>query len=163
MQIIHVLRYQQELLYVLRQLRDRLMRRIRLRSANALAAFAVPIPNQSWILRECFGRSQLRRIEIPPVPVLPAKCRDPTFRGNARAGKNENACVQDPDCRASVSDANSLSVELKLIWLVVRMFDKVGAYRILSEVFPFVRQGFIRSQQAIETTFLPSPGRWGAV
>src|SRR6266513_6254063 len=90
MQIIHVLRYQQELLYVLRQLRDRLMRRIRLRSANALAAFAVPIPNQSWILRECFGRSQLRRIEIPPVAVLPAKCRDPAFGGNSRAGYDKN-------------------------------------------------------------------------
>ena len=45
MQIIHVLRDQQELLRVLRQFRDRLMRWIRLRIANPLAAFAIPFPN----------------------------------------------------------------------------------------------------------------------
>jgi hypothetical protein len=61
-----------------------------------------------------------------------------------------------------VSDANSLSVELKLVWPVVWMFDKAGADRILSEVFPFVRQGFIRSQQAIRAPFLPSPGHYSA-
>ena len=39
------------------------------------------------------------------------------------------------------------------------MLDETSANRILAEVFPFSREGFIRSQQAIETTFLPSPIR----
>src|SRR6266550_4776972 len=37
------------------------------------------------------------------------------------------------------------------------MLDETSAHRILAEVFPFFREEFIRSQQAIETTFLPSP------
>src|SRR6266513_4483328 len=111
MKIIHVLRDQQELLRVLRQLRDRLMRWIRLRCANALTAFAIPFPNQSWILRECFRRSQLRRIEISPVAVFPAKSWDSTFGGNSRAGKNKNACVEHggtvsiPRARSTIDSA----------------------------------------------------------
>ena len=41
---------------------------------------------------------------------------------------------------------NSLRVELKLVWPVVCMFDKAGAHLVPSQVFPFFRQGFIRSQ-----------------
>jgi len=67
------------------------MRWIRLRAANALAALAIPLPNSSWIPGERFRRSQLRRIEIAPVTVFPAKCRDSALEGNARARDYENA------------------------------------------------------------------------
>src|SRR5437667_535555 len=43
------------------------------------------------------------------------------------------------------------------------MLDETSPDRILAEVFPFFREGFIRSQQAIETTFLPSPIRRGSL
>src|SRR5882724_5379646 len=43
------------------------------------------------------------------------------------------------------------------------MRDETSAHRILAEVFPFFREGFIRSLQAIETTFLPSPIRRGSL
>jgi hypothetical protein len=132
MQIIHVLRDQQKLVRLLRQLRDCLMRWIRLRITNPSAAFAVPFPNSFGIAFECYRRRQLCRIEIPPVAVFPAKCRDSAFSGNASAGKNKNACAQDPDCRASVPDANSLSVELKLIWPVIRIFDEASPHWILA-------------------------------
>lgn len=37
------------------------------------------------------------------------------------------------------------------------MLYETSAHRILAEVFPFFREGFIGSQQTIETAFLPSP------
>ena len=91
MQVIHVLRNEQELACVLRQFRDRLMRCIWLRIANPLAALAIPFPNEVRIFRESFWCCQFGRIEIPPVAVLPAKCRDSAFGGNARACDYQNS------------------------------------------------------------------------
>src|SRR5437773_11563963 len=67
------------------------MRCIWLRIANPLAALAIPFPNEVRIFRESFRCCQFGRIEIPPVAVLPTKCRDSTFGGNARACDYQNS------------------------------------------------------------------------
>src|SRR5204863_9621032 len=59
--------------------------------ANALAALAIPFPNEIRILRESFRRCQFGRIEISPVAVLPTKCRDSAFGGDARACDYQNS------------------------------------------------------------------------
>ena len=91
MQIIDILGYEQELVCVLRQFRDRLMRSIWLRLANALPSLAIPLPNQFRITRESLRRRQLCRIEVSPVTILATKSRDPAFGGNPRACNYENA------------------------------------------------------------------------
>ena len=53
-QVVYILRDEQELVGDLSQSRDRDVRCIRLRMPNALPALAIPFPNQSWIARECF-------------------------------------------------------------------------------------------------------------
>src|SRR5262249_11748355 len=84
-QVVHILCDEQELACVLGQFSNRGVSCVRFRVADALAPFAVPFPNQFRIARERFRRSQLCRIEIPPVPVLPAKSWDAAFSGNASA------------------------------------------------------------------------------
>src|SRR6266480_93583 len=85
MQIVHVLRNEQELPCMRRQLHNRLMRRVRFALANTLTALAIPFPNEIRIFRESFRCCQFGRIEISPVAVLPTKCRDSAFGGDARA------------------------------------------------------------------------------
>jgi hypothetical protein len=89
-QVVHVLRDEQELVCVLRQFRDRFVRCIRLRVADTLPSFAIPFPNQLWIARERFRRREFCRIKIPPVTVFAAKSRNTTFSGHARASDYEN-------------------------------------------------------------------------
>ena len=58
-QVVHVLRDEQELVCVLGQFRDCLMRGVRLRVADAVPPLAIPFPNQFRIARECFRCRQL--------------------------------------------------------------------------------------------------------
>src|SRR6266566_5274746 len=91
MQIIDILGYEQELVCVLRQFRDRLMRSIWLRLANALPSLAIPLPNQFRITRESLRRRQLCRIEVSPVTILATESWDATLSRNARACNNKNS------------------------------------------------------------------------
>src|SRR5438034_3098906 len=84
-QVIDILGYEQELVCVLRQFRDRLMRSIWLRLANALPSLAIPLPNQFRITRESLRRRQLCRIEVSPVTILATESWDATLSRNARA------------------------------------------------------------------------------
>src|SRR5436309_1114187 len=93
-QVVHVLRDKQELVCVLGQFSNRRVRFIRLRVADALSPLAIPFPNQFRIARERFRRSQLCWIEVLPVTVLAAKCRDTALSRNARAGDYEDAHFQ---------------------------------------------------------------------
>src|SRR5260370_5160263 len=93
MKIVHVLCHEEKFARLLREFHDRFMRRIRLRVADAPSPLAIPVPNQSWILRECFRRGQLCRIKIAPVTVLAAKRRDSAFSRNASACQNKNPAV----------------------------------------------------------------------
>src|SRR6266516_3336059 len=89
-QVVHVLRDEQELVGDLSQSRDRDVRCIWLRVADALPALAIPFPNQSWIAHESFRRCQLCRIEVPPATVLSAIGRNSALSGNARASDYKN-------------------------------------------------------------------------
>jgi len=89
-QIVHVLRNEQELIRALGKSCDCFMRGIRLRIADALPPFAIPLPNQFRIARECLRRRKLCRVNIPPVTVPAAKSRDAALRRNTRAGQNES-------------------------------------------------------------------------
>ena len=44
-QVVHILRNEEELVCLLRQLRDRVVRCVRLRIADTLPALAIPFPN----------------------------------------------------------------------------------------------------------------------
>ena len=90
-QVVHILRYEQEVACALGQFSNRRVRCIRLRVADALPPFAIPFPNQLWIARECFRCCQLCRIKVPPVTVLAAKSWDATLSRNARACNNKNS------------------------------------------------------------------------
>ena len=46
--------------------------------------------NEATALMKAIANGQLRGIEIAPVTVLPAKCRDSAFSGNASAGYDKN-------------------------------------------------------------------------
>src|SRR3954471_9564797 len=89
MEIIHVLRNEQELIRAVGKLCDCLMRGVRLRIANALPALAIPIPNQLRIATEPLRCRQLWRIKIPPVTFLSTKSRNAAFSGNTSAGEDE--------------------------------------------------------------------------
>ncbi len=91
MQVVYILRDEQELVCVSRELRNSRVRCIRLRVADALPPLAIPFPNQLWIARKRFRRGQLCRIKISPVTVLAAKCGDTALSGNAGACDNKNS------------------------------------------------------------------------
>jgi hypothetical protein len=76
---------------MLGQFRDRLVRCIRLRVADALPPLAIPFPNEFRIARERFRRCQLCRIEVSPVTVLAAKCGDTALSRNAGACNYKDA------------------------------------------------------------------------
>jgi L-2-hydroxyglutarate oxidase LhgO len=61
-QIIDVLRDEQEIVRVLGKSRDCFVRSIRARIAYALPAFTIPIPNQLRVARKCFRGRKLSRV-----------------------------------------------------------------------------------------------------
>src|SRR4029077_5873516 len=89
-QIINVLRNEQELVRALGKSCNCFMRSVRSRIADVPPPFAVPVPNQLRIARERFRCRKFCLIKIPPVTVLSTKSRDATFSRNARAGQNED-------------------------------------------------------------------------
>src|SRR5690242_16856573 len=67
------------------------MCRIRLRTANPLPAFTIPLPDELRIVRESFRRRQFRRIQVSPISILPAKSRNPALRRNSSTGDDNHA------------------------------------------------------------------------
>jgi hypothetical protein len=90
MEVIHVLRDEQEIFRVVSKSRDCFMRAVWLRIADAPAPFAVPIPNQFRVACEGFRCREFRRIKIPPVAISATKSRYPTFSRNTCASQNKD-------------------------------------------------------------------------
>src|SRR5215467_9380310 len=89
-QVVDVLRNEQELIRMVGESCDSLVRGVWLRIAYASPPLAVPIPNQLRVARERIRRRKFCRVKIPPVAILSAKSRDATFSRNTGAGQNKN-------------------------------------------------------------------------
>src|SRR5437762_7085971 len=116
-QVVHVLRDEQELVCVLRQFRNGFVRCIRLRVADALAPFAIPFPNQLWIARERFRRREFCRIKIPPVTVFAAKSWNTALSRNACACNDENT---HRDWPANYANDANLLFRRRIIRVILR-------------------------------------------
>ena len=91
-QVVHILRAQKKPVAELRlQLRQREMRRIRLRLQAIGAPLGVKLPYQRRILLKSFRRAHVLHPMPRPQPVRRAKRGQPALRADAGAGKDEDA------------------------------------------------------------------------
>src|SRR5436190_6633056 len=70
--------------------RDGLVRRVRLRLADQIAARFVPLPDEEWIAAEGFGCREVFGAEVSPEAVRVAEGRDAAVGRDARAGEDDD-------------------------------------------------------------------------
>jgi hypothetical protein len=89
MQVVNVLRQHQRLGESSRELDDGFVRRVGLAMPDVRAPLAIPLPHEQRVASKRRLCRQLRRVEIPPVAIRPAKRGDAAFGGDSRASYDE--------------------------------------------------------------------------
>ena len=98
MQIVHILRAEKKAIAELRlKLRQRNVRRIRLRLRALLAPLRVELPHQRRIQLQRLGRAHILNAMPRPQSVRGAKRRQPALRADPRAGQHKHP-IRGRDC-----------------------------------------------------------------